>query len=244
MRCVYEAKEYEKNCFITLTYDNEHCPENSSLVKRDLQLFMKKLRKKYGEKIRFYACGEYGEKYDRPHYHACIFNHDFEDKVLWSVREDINLYRSKSLEKMWPYGFSTIGDVTFESAAYVARYVMKKIYGDKAEQHYKGRVPEFTNMSRRPGIGKGFLMKFISDVYPGDKVVIKNGLILRPPKYYDSIYEKIDPAGMEEIKKRRQENHNDYEMQGFRLRCKRRLKEKKLKQLKRGFENEKSICDS
>ena len=101
----------------------------------------------------------------------------------------MRLYTSAILNELWSFGFSTIGDVTFESAAYVARYVMKKITGDKAESHYQGRVPEYTTMSRRPGIGKPWFEKFGSDVYPADEVVIRGGIVCQPPKYYDSLYD-------------------------------------------------------
>ena len=100
--------------------------------------------------VRFFHCGEYGELLYRPHYHACLFGFDFSDKVLWSTRGGVRLYRSKILEKLWTFGFSTIGDVTFESAAYVARYCTKKITGDKADEHYNGRSPEYVTMSRPP----------------------------------------------------------------------------------------------
>lgn len=97
IRCLHEASLHEHNCFLTLTFDDEHLPKSESLDVRDLQLFMKRLRKEYGKGIRFYACGEYGEKYYRPHYHLCLFNHDFHDKYLWKMSNDKPLYRSKSL---------------------------------------------------------------------------------------------------------------------------------------------------
>ena len=148
---------WDRNCFVTLTYNDEHLPANGSLNKRDITLFLKRLRKRYGKGIRYYQCGEYGELLSRPHHHAILFNHDFEDKQLWSVRGGVRLYRSASLEQLWPYGYSTIGDVTFESAAYVARYVVKKITGEREGEHYRGKMPEFATMSRRPGIGRGWL---------------------------------------------------------------------------------------
>jgi hypothetical protein len=134
---MHEAKMHPKNCFITLTYNNEHLPSDGSLNYEVFQLFMKRLRKKYGKGIRFYMCGEYGDKLGRPHFHACLFGHDFADKKLWKTTDSKSkLYRSAELEKLWPYGFSSVGDVTFESAAYVARYIMKKVSGDASESHY------------------------------------------------------------------------------------------------------------
>ena len=175
-RCVHEASLHENNCFITLTYDDAHLPSDLSLNLVHFQKFMKRLRKRFGDGIRFFHCGEYGENFGRPHYHACLFNFDLPDRVLWSTRSGVNLYTSHILSSLWPFGFVTVGDVTFESAAYVARYVMKKVTGKNAQDHYEWvhpitgqvyeRAPEYVTMSRRPGIGKGWLEKYMSDVFP------------------------------------------------------------------------------
>lgn len=213
IRCVHEAQLYKKNCFITLTYAPQNLPNPPSLNVRDYQLFMKRLRKKYGTKIRFFHCGEYGEQLGRPHYHACLFNHDFSDKKLWKIVNGHRLYISSQLEELWPDGFSTIGDVTFESAAYVARYIMKKINGDNAAEHYcrhdaDGLIynlkPEYTTMSRRPGLASAWFDKYSSDVYPSDEVILK-GRRMRPPKFYDNILKKLSPLDYEEILLSRQE---------------------------------------
>ena len=160
IRCVHEASLYDDNCFITLTYRDADLPADMSLNLKHFQKFMKRLRKRFGSGIRFYHCGEYGTLLGRPHYHACIFNFDFPDKKLFTIRDGINLYTSQALDELWPYGFSTIGSVTFESAAYTARYIMKKINGDAAKDHYEYvnpstgeislRKPEYTTMSRLP----------------------------------------------------------------------------------------------
>jgi len=140
VRCVHESQLHKENCFITLTYAPEHLPQNSSLDYRDFQLFMKRLRKRFtGKSIRFYMCGEYGENFGRPHFHACIFGHNFDDLKLWKTQNDVPLFRSKTLEELWPFGHSSVGTVTFESAAYVARYIMKKVTGDAAAEHYTFR---------------------------------------------------------------------------------------------------------
>lgn len=163
IRCVHEASLHEQNCFITLTFDENSLAARErpkSLDKREFQLFMKRLRKEFSDrKIRFFHCGEYGDKNGRPHYHAILFGIDFEDKELMNLDREHPLYRSKTLERLWPFGFSTIGEMTFESAAYVARYCLKKITGDIALTHYAeidydsgeilyDRDPEYTTMSR------------------------------------------------------------------------------------------------
>lgn len=214
-RCMHEASLYKNNCLITLTYDNEHLPKDGSLNKSHFQKFMKRLRKKYGMGVRYYYCGEYGEKFGRPHYHACLFNHDFKDKTFWrKTDQGFPAFRSKELEQLWTYGLSEIGSVTFESAAYVARYIMKKVLGPAAADHYErhtewGQVytiqPEFTDMSRRPGIAHDWFHKFKTDVFPSDFLII-NGRKVPPPRYYSNQFELLDPMEMEQIKFEREQN--------------------------------------
>lgn len=208
-RCMHEASMYEKNCFLTLTYDDESIPENGSLCLNDFQLFMKRLRKQYGKGIRYFHCGEYGENLGRPHYHALLFNHDFTDRKFWAKRNDFKLYTSNALRELWPMGHSVIGDVSFESAAYVARYVMKKVTGDRAADYYGPKIPEYTTMSRRPGIGKMWYEKFKGDVYPRDRVVIR-GHSTRPPRFYDNILDSEDPALLALLKINREKNNKKY----------------------------------
>lgn len=243
IRCVHEAYGHENNAFITLTYSPENLPPGGSLPNYeggDFQLFMKRLRKAVSPvKIRFFSCGEYGEKNERPHYHACIFGYDFPDKVLYTVRDGCRLYRSPMLEKIWNLGFATVGDVTFESAAYVARYVTKKITGGLAEDHYKGKNPEYTTMSRRPGIGKGWYDEFKGDVFPCDNVVIR-GKIMRPPRFYDKKLEVDNPEMLASIKLKRKAKALAAadDNTAARLKAKETCKLAQFQQLKRGLENE------
>lgn len=137
-RIKHEASLHEANSFLTLTYSDDWLPDNYSVSVKALQDFMKRLRKSLEpKKIRFFACGEYGEKNLRPHYHLIIFGHDFPDRTLWRKTGSGYLtYRSASLEKVWPFGHCEIGTVTTESAGYVARYVLKKVTGQEAEGAY------------------------------------------------------------------------------------------------------------
>jgi len=250
IRCVHEASLHENNSFITLTYDDEHLPKNRSLEVRVFQLFMKRLRKRFGSEIRFYACGEYGDVNGRPHYHACLFNHDFQDKKLWKPGKDRsqNLYRSASLEKLWPNGYSSIGQVTFQSAAYVARYIMKKLNGPKGGGRYTFKdpagvshplLPEFTVMSRRPGIGKRWLDQYATDVYPGD-FVIMSGKRNRSPRYYDTEFEKEFPDEYKKLKlerKKRAIKHAENNT-SERLNVRETIQKKKLDQLERNHDSD------
>lgn len=208
IRCVHESQMHDENCFITLTYDGDHLPDSRSLELRDFQLFMKRLRKRSGVRIRFFHCGEYGDQNGRPHYHALLFGYDFADKVLYKERDGVRLYVSALLSELWPCGFSSVGDVTFESAAYVARYVLKKVRGqgpfsrvmidgDTGEVFHVAN--EYATMSRRPGIGATWFEKWNSDVYPSDFLVLR-GVKMRPAKFYDGQFEKVDPSALERVK--------------------------------------------
>lgn len=181
VRCIHEASLHHQSHFITLTFNDRNCPD--SLDKRDWQLFAKRVRNRVS-RFRFMMSGEYGELNFRPHYHAIMFGLELDDlEYLRKSPSGENLYTSRALEECWPYGFVSVGSVTFESAAYVARYVVKKITGPSADAHYQGRVPEFSLMSRRPGIGAGWFDKFKSDVFPSDEVVVR-GKAAKPPRYY------------------------------------------------------------
>lgn len=213
---------HEENCFLTLTYDPEHLPENNTLVKAHFQKFMKRFRKYiYPKKIRFFHCGEYGSKTQRPHYHAIIFGYDFPDKEVYRKTElGHTLWTSKTLDSIWTLGHAWIGTVTFESAAYVARYVIEKInVSEKSpariramwEGKYVNKVTgeirqqEYTTMSRRPGIGKDWYDKFMYDIYPKDYAIMR-GVKVRPPKYYDGLYELTDPDDFRRLKNSRLKN--------------------------------------
>lgn len=216
MRCIAEANEYEKNWFITLTYDGYHVPwnENSlTLNKKDTVAFMKKLRRHmeyhYGhEGIKFFLCGEYGGK-GRPHYHAILFNCPLDEKQFKRIPGTQNLWTSEELEKIWGNGMVSIGQVTAESAAYVARYVTKKHYGAEAKEYYETehKEPEFLNMSRKEGIGLKYFNEHYQDIYKCDEMLYKGKkttIKVKPVKYYDRKYDIIDHEDMEKIKAERQ----------------------------------------
>ena len=208
VRCIHEASLSELNCFVTLTYDDAHLPANGSLHYPDFQNFMKRVRGRFAPvRVRFYMCGEYGDENKRPHYHAILFGLDFLDKYFWrNSATGFKLYRSPVLEELWPFGQCEIGSVTFESAAYCARYIMQKVNGDLAQSHYEGvdsdgvivsRVPEFNRMSLKPGIGAGWLQRYFTDVFPAGRVVV-NGVEANTPRYYDKMFRRGDIAGLSE----------------------------------------------
>jgi len=202
-RCEKEAKLHEANCFITLTYDDKCLPvggtSRSTVSKRDFQLFMKRLRKAYPtNEIRYFACGEYGNLNQRAHYHALLFNHDFADKRLWKPHPRHPLYLSKSLQSLWGLGFTSIGTVTFSSASYVARYVVKKLTGTRTD--YLDREKPFILMSRRPGIGSAFYEKYKDEIYPAGQLLVGENKPRRTPRYFDEKYRRENPDGHYKMK--------------------------------------------
>jgi hypothetical protein len=241
MRCVHESSLHEfsgGNCFITLTYrdkkpwleDEYHVPDDWSVHKEHVQKFLKRLRKAFKQKIRYFLIGEYGSvcrhgldisrvkcplcNTGRPHYHAILFNCSFDDLREYQVQDGVSRYTSEKLESIWKYGNVDVAPMSFEAAAYVARYSLKKVTGPQSYEHYMaydldGQItfltPEFSLMSRRPGIGKEWFDKYHTDLYPRDTVPVPGlGTIRGMPRYYDKLFEIKDPLSMEEIKEVRQ----------------------------------------
>lgn len=202
-RLILEGKMHECSSFVTLTYAPENLPEDYSLSKRHLQTWLKRLRFVLDPlRIRFFACGEYGTKNLRPHYHAIIFGYDFPDRTYFAqgVNGEVR-YRSELLERTWTLGYSELGSFTPQSAGYVAGYSLKKITGEAAEKHYErmnpetGQIhqvlPEFILMSSRPGIGLPWYSKHGRDAFPSDFLII-DGCRKPVPRYFKR---KFDDTG-------------------------------------------------
>lgn len=216
-RCLHESQQHQSNCFLTLTIADKSMPAaapDGSLSLRTHQTFVKRLRHTIGSRISFYMCGEYGDKLLRPHYHYLIFGYDFPDKVFVKTSTSGEaLYESPSLNLLWTYGKAWIGQVTYESCAYVASYVMKKLNGDKALEHYRRQdeagndfwlEPEFNQMSRRPAIAQKWWEEFHHDVIVDDVIVRKGGGLMKPPRYYDKLLAVMDPGAHAFMKLKRE----------------------------------------
>ena len=197
-RCVIEAAQYQNNCFLTLTY-MDSCLPKGGLCKIDLQKFIRRLRDKVGHKIRYFACGEYGEHTYRPHYHLIIFNWFPEDaKFLKASKYGGFLFTSATLQELWPFGISSVGEVSYASCGYVARYCQKKLAKGNDKK-------EFCLMSKRPGIGEAYVRRFFEEIYDTDKIYLKDATV-KPFRYFDKVFEAIDPGAFEVIKNERINN--------------------------------------
>jgi hypothetical protein len=266
VRCVHEGQMHKEKCFLTLTYNDEHLPKDLSLEKEIIPKFMKRLRKKYPKKdIRYLYCGEYGEQTERPHYHICLFGIDFNfDREYYKTTSlGHKLYNSATLDKIWSQplndgdpptniGHAIIGDLTFESSAYVARYVTKKVNGEKAPERYGQKIdletgelkllrePEFARASKKPALGKRWFEQYYKDVYPNDFVVV-NKQPQKPPKYYDDLLEKTDPELYSRVKYKRCQgmkekvDKNPEEFTQWRLLTKEEIRERKKLRLPRSM---------
>jgi len=236
IRIVHESSLYldqQGNCFITLTYrdpsecteqqlrDGYYIPGDYSLRPDDVSKFIRRLRKSVEYKIRYFYCGEYGDDNQRPHYHVCLFNHSFNDQRLLEDDEGFYTYTSDSLQNLWPWGFTTVQELNYETAAYTARYSLKKITGNKAKEHYLRcdddgvaywLLPEYIRMStgrNKPcGIGAGFYEKYQTDIFPSDEVPVPGkGVVRKVPRYYQDILKANDPTAVAAIKELRQIFH-------------------------------------
>lgn len=166
LRCYHEATLHARNCFVTLTYASPP----PVLNRHDLQCFFKRLRNHC--KVRYFACGEYGEKTRRPHYHAIIFGEDF---LGGSFKINDRLYSSPILSAAWGHGIVSIGSADIGSMMYVAGYATKKIADHDT----------FNTMSRRPGIGHNWLDKYADEIRRTEQVVIEGKTFQIPRKYLE-----------------------------------------------------------
>lgn len=188
--------------FVTLTYDDAHLPADNGLHYEHFQAFMHRLRKALPGSGRFFMCGEYGEDYGRPHYHAILYNCLLPDCKLYRQTGKVTLYTSDVLARLWRRGFCSVGAVTLHSAGYVARYSLKKVSGPGQEDVYGGREPPFSHQSLKPGLGYDWFCRYYSDVFPCDFVVFE-GKRFRVPRYYSELYEHIDAVKADIVKRKR-----------------------------------------
>lgn len=264
VRAMHEASLHEDNCFVTLTYDPAHLPSPPSLVPRHLQLFWKRLRRRLApRRISFLACGEYGELRDRPHYHALIFGYWPSDCVRVGRPKGHDIFSSQLLADCWKMGFVSVGTLTFESAAYVARYSLKKVdnharsdarwfAADSSGQvvalsHYERLdydtgelyflLPEFLRCSLRPAIGKRWFEQFAPEVLQSDSVVTR-GREMKPPRYYDKLVSEVSPLLDAEIKAQRRLAADERYDEGStaRLRSREKVAQARISQFKRELE--------
>lgn len=224
-RIMHETKFHTDACFLTLTYDEDKLPETytdygpvfGSLVPDDLSGFFKRLRARYQyygkEKIKYFACGEYGDRTNRPHYHAVIFGPvgvhgaDSERVEEEFSRSGGRQFSHSDFSSSWEFGLHRFSEVTFESAAYVARYILKKVSGVSAEDAYGDLRPEFARMSK--GLGADHFETWKSDIYPSDQVVFPGRGAFLPPAYYDRLLERADPKLFAKVKEARKEAHEE-----------------------------------
>lgn len=205
LRCLHELQTHDTGCFLTLTYAPQHVPTyrdnndiecQGTLDKTHFQKFINLLRYHSPNPLRYFYCGEYGEKLSRPHYHALIFGFKPTDLEQFGSKKGIPLYTSPQVSDIWGKGYVTVSDLNYYSAAYTARYILKKMKGEKSKEHYNGRLPEFVNMSTDGGIGKKYYEKYKHDFFMNGKCSVEiDGEIkhFAIPRYYKKLFKQEFP---------------------------------------------------
>lgn len=192
VKCIAESKYHTVNCAFTLTYSDENIHE-TGLSKRDIQLFMKRLRKRFGVGIRYFIVGEYGDNTCRPHYHGILFGMDFPDKYPWQKGKKGSMqYRSSTLESLWTLGHCTVGDFNDATASYICQYVNKKLDYEKNDfiTEKLGLTPPFTLMSRKPALGTRFAEEYVKDITRDCAVRVSESLWTALPRSFKNTYKK------------------------------------------------------
>jgi len=244
---------HEQSCMLNLTYDDDHLPEHGQLLKQDLQKFFKRMRKDH--KFRYVASGEYGEKTRRPHFHIALFGMDFShDRVLFGRSSNGDrTFISDTVARYWrdkfdqPIGNHLIGELNFESAAYIARYIMKKLKGPNVSPMplaytEDGEIifpnPEFMIMSK--GIGKGWFRDFfMTDAFPTGSIVTSQGSCAPVPRYYKTLLKEIghdlalDMQFRQSVRADMDAERNMFENQPIRKIARQRVVDSRLNQSKR-----------
>lgn len=268
-RCMLELPYHDSSFFLTITYDDAHLPRSYScdpdtgeilspsapLVKRDFQLFMKRLRKNTGQHLRFMAAGEYGEHTFRPHFHAIVFGLQLDDLVPYkNSRQGYQYWNSPTLDKCWTdengnlKGYIVAGDVSWDTCAYVARYIMKKQLGPEAKAAYDvlGLTPEFSLMSRRPGLARQYYEDH-PEIWDFDKINIstpQGGRSFAHPAYLRHLFEIDEPERARDLSDKRARNARLNELHKKRLtdlelcdilKVEEELKERRIKSLFRNI---------
>lgn len=230
-RCMLELKQHEQSWFVTLTYDNDHIdhlkrdvvdPDTGeifntlSLNKRDFQLFMKRLRKRYpyDNHLKYFAAGEYGDNTYRPHFHVILFGLKLDDLTFYKQCDGYTLYNSKFLSDCWQnQGHVVVGRVNWDTCAYTARYIMKKQYGMAADIYDRYNIePEFTLMSRKPAIGREFYDDNKEEIFKYEEIYIgteEGSHAVRPPRYYEKLFALDFPEDYAILKEQRKEFCDD-----------------------------------
>jgi len=225
LRCQHEADMHLENSLFCLTYDNEHLPRNGdgvpTLRKRDLSDFLKRLRHYTdGKRVKFFACGEYGGRFERPHYHVLLFGFGFPDKVRGPERNGFRSWNSEILDKTWKKGLTEIGEFSFDGVAYVAKYITKKDLDEEELFWTVDLEPPFIHMSRGgrhgKGIGYEWWLEFGREVLDNDSVIC-NGKEVAVPRYYDGLNEDLYAEAMAKIKAVRKARVNPDEQRSSRL---------------------------
>lgn len=212
LRMMHESRYHESTCFVTLTYNDDHLPEYGDLRYEDLTKFWKDCRHVFqspGQPFKYFVCGEYGDKSLRPHYHFAGFSFQIPDLRFFKKHNGNPYFISDTMTDVWGKGHVIIGDLSTQSAAYIARYVNKKMHGgnirdlpDTAINARTGEVGQYTieRAFQSKGLGFSFYQQYKDDIWDKDGCLYNNKYMVKPPRYYFKMLEAEDPDRAEEIR--------------------------------------------
>jgi len=236
IRLFHEMIEHKRSCFITLTYNDDNYPSDGSVSKRELQLFFKRLRKYYEErKIKYFACGEYGERSERAHYHAIIFGiGGIKDLKLYaaSKKNGKDTFASRTIEELWSLGNNVVGSVDIKSINYVVGYIRKKL----GTKEYTDREPPFQLQSQ--GLGLAYAernkerIETLNLTFNGEKVTVPRYYLKKLGKNQELINEHMERSA-EKASKYACERKLDVLEVRYRDRYQRELNQKALDSMKK-----------
>ena len=246
LRCLHESSLHEENSWLTLTYDDEHMPSRWQLRKSDLSEFIKRLRSREAydatkagrreRRFKFFGCGEYGGKFDRPHYHLLLFGYHFRDSEFFTVQNGFRVFKSELCDEVWSRGICDLGEVTFDGMAYLAKYVTKRDRKEEEALKSCGYEPEFLLMSRggrySRGIGYEWWKQYGEEALANDSVILK-GREVAQPRYYDELNEVQEPEKVAKVKARRKARCDEDAMRTQRLLSREKIVESCVKLFER-----------
>lgn len=202
-RVMNELKAAGPSAFVTLTYDDEHLPPGGTLVPNDLKLFWLRLRRKHDKPFRYFACGEYGDKTNRPHYHAVVFGYWPQHRVRIPGERNTPMYRSDELDRLWPHGQARLSPVTRENAVYIAKYTLGKYDEQGQPRDFGQRRAPYLTMSTHPGIGHYYAREHARALARFGGVRQRGGTLAAVPRYYVKVLARHEPNLADGLKRRR-----------------------------------------
>lgn len=221
LRMMHQSRYHDANYFITLTYAPEHMPPDGDLRYKDLQNFFKRARHEFqtaAKPFKYFACGEYGDQNLRPHYHFAGFDFKLDDLRHFKNVGGSDYFLSDALRECWGFGHVIVGALEYDSAAYIARYVTKKMHGSNVRDKgtfdpETGEVDLYTveRAFQSKGLGLPFYQQHHREIWDLDACLFNRKYLVKPPRYYMKQLIKSDPDKAASVMEARRLKHGVFE---------------------------------